>query len=210
MVYLRVIADQTSRSWSAATLISKAVPHGRFWAAVAGTLFGRLGRKAAVAGFGGQQSWTANLRWEDLPEALRIEAETYLGQRLAEVYAEKVAGLEAALNDPAIRTEAAGILRQLIDRVELLPSADGKTLDAVLHGDLATILMFCQAAGHNHNNKKAPELGAPGLMLSVVAGARSHLYRTRSYYPTGRGKQCSPSGRPYYLPIHGSGGEIPP
>ena len=87
--------------------------------------------------------------------------------RLGEVYAEKVAGLEQALNDPAIRTEAAGLLRELIERVALRPAADGKSLDAILHGDLAKILMFCEAAG---GMSKRPELESSGRLLSVVAG----------------------------------------
>ena len=39
--------------------------------------------------------------------------------------------LEAALNDPLIRDEAAEVLRVLIEKVGLLPRAEAKSLDAV-------------------------------------------------------------------------------
>ncbi len=98
-----------------------------------------------------------------------------LHPRLAEVYADKVARLEEALNDPAIKTEAAETLRGLIDRIELSPHEDGSGLDARLYGDLARILAFCEAA---EDKKELPGSGEPGSQLSVVAGARNHLYRT--------------------------------
>ncbi len=98
-----------------------------------------------------------------------------LHPRLAEVYANKVTRLGDALNDPAIKTEAAEILRGLIDRIELSPHEDGSGLDARLYGDLARILAFCEAA---EDKKELPGSGEPGSQLSVVAGARNHLYRT--------------------------------
>lgn len=60
-----------------------------------------------------------------------------LHPRLAEIYADKVKQLETSLNDPAIREEAADVLRSLIDRIELHPRPDGKGVDARLYGDLA-------------------------------------------------------------------------
>ncbi len=96
---------------------------------------------------------------------------------LAEVYADKVARLEEALNDPAIKTEAAEILRSLIDRIELVPPDDGPGgpgLEARLYGDLARILAFCEGAT---GKDKLPSSGEPGSQLSVVAGARYQLNR---------------------------------
>ena len=93
-----------------------------------------------------------------------------LHPRLAEVYAERVQQLETALNDPAIRDEAADVLRSLVDRIELHPRRDGKGVDASLHGDLAQILVFCDEA---HRTGKLPKAGASGSQLSVVAGARN-------------------------------------
>ncbi len=95
-----------------------------------------------------------------------------LHPRLADVYADKVARLEQALNDPAIKTEAAQILRGLIDRIELNPRRDGSGLDARLYGDLVRILEFCEAA---HDKKELPGSGDPGSQVSVVAGARNCL-----------------------------------
>ena len=112
---------------------------------------------------------------EDEQEALTRELAQSPGEhtlrlhpRLAEVYADKVARLEEALNDPTIKTEAAEILRSLIDRIELSPHEDGSGLDARLYGDLARILAFCEAA---EDKKELPGSGEPRSQLSVVAGA---------------------------------------
>ncbi len=86
-----------------------------------------------------------------------------------------MARLEEALNDPAIKTEAAEILRGLIERIDLVPRAGGPGLDACLYGDLARILAFCGAAD---DKKELPGSGEPGSQLSVVAGAGFDLYRT--------------------------------
>ena len=102
-----------------------------------------------------------------------------LRPRLAEIYAERVQQLETSLNNSAIREEAAEVLRSLIDRIELHPRGDGKGVDAELHGDLAEILAFCdESAGAG----KFPKTSVSGSQLSVVAGTRSHLYRTRLRY----------------------------
>ena len=71
------------------------------------------------------------------------------------------------------------MLRVLIDRIELLPRGDIKGVDAVLHGDLAEILAFC---GESGGVGKLPNTGVSGSPLSVVAGTRSPLYRTRFLY----------------------------
>src|SRR5262249_18492973 len=90
-----------------------------------------------------------------------------LHPRLAEVYAEKVQQLEAALNDPAVRREAGEALRSLIDHIELTPSSTGQGLDANLYGALAQILSLC---GEGDSIKKSPKAGTSGSQLSVVAG----------------------------------------
>jgi len=59
------------------------------------------------------------------------------------VYAQKVGQLDQALNDPAIRTEAAEVLRTLIDRIELRPEEKGQGIAATLYGHLAQILAIC-------------------------------------------------------------------
>lgn len=71
---------------------------------------------------------------------------------IAEIYAAKVANLEVALNDPAIRAEANELLRGLVERVELTPKPDGVGVDAILYGDLARIFAICAEA----DTKKTP------------------------------------------------------
>jgi hypothetical protein len=83
----------------------------------------------------------------------------------------QVVNHDASLNDPAIRQEAAEVLRSLIDRIELSPRKDGKGLGAVLHGDLAHILALCEAP---NGKQKLPEKHISGSLLSVVAGACNH------------------------------------
>ena len=91
-----------------------------------------------------------------------------LHPNLTAIYRDKVARLEDALNDDEIRAEAAEILRALIDRIELRPRKDDRGLDALLYGDLATILSFCEGGS---DNDELPGGGSPGSQLSVVAGA---------------------------------------
>jgi hypothetical protein len=102
----------------------------------------------------------------------------------AALYAAKVAELEVALNAPELRTEAAEILRGLIDRVVLTPDPEAPDgLRAELHGDLAMILSLAEAAAEDAGpeagsagkalrarNKKRPGTDVPGRELSVVAG----------------------------------------
>ena len=92
----------------------------------------------------------------------------HLHPGLSRVYAEKVAHLEEALSDPAIKHEAAEILRPLIDRVVLKPRKNDKGLDAELHGDLARILAFCEGV---EAKQMLPGADWPGSQVSVVAGA---------------------------------------
>ena len=91
---------------------------------------------------------------------------------LAEVYAEKVQQLETSLNDPAIRDESADVLRSLIDHIELHPRNGGESVDAILHGDLAEILAFCD---ESDRAGKLPKAAASGGQLSAVAGTRNRL-----------------------------------
>jgi DNA invertase Pin-like site-specific DNA recombinase len=107
----------------------------------------------------------------------------------AALYAARVAELEVALNAPELRTEAAEILRGLIDRVVLTPDPEAPDgLRAELHGDLAMILSLAEAAAEDAGsdaggagkalkarNKKRPGTDVPGRKLSVVAGTRNQL-----------------------------------
>lgn len=68
---------------------------------------------------------------------------------LPELYAQKVATLEAARTDPAIKVEAAEILRQMIDWIDLHPRTDAPGLDVFIYGYLAEVLTICRAIPHN-------------------------------------------------------------
>src|SRR5579875_3695602 len=98
----------------------------------------------------------------------------------AELYRQRVAELEAALNDPEVRTEAAEILQALIERVVLTPDDTAPDrLRAELNGDLAIILHAAagaepappaQGAVAGGGNGKLPGTGVLGSQLSLVAG----------------------------------------
>jgi DNA invertase Pin-like site-specific DNA recombinase len=90
---------------------------------------------------------------------------------LKDVYRRKVARLEEALNDDAIKAEAMEIIRGMIEKIVMVPVDDG--LNAELHGDLAEILAFCDRDG---SKCKHPRSSDPGCQLSVVAGARNRRY----------------------------------
>jgi hypothetical protein len=102
-----------------------------------------------------------------------------LHPNLAQVYRDKVADLETALEDPQIKDEAMEIIRSLIERITLTPREDG-TLEVLLYGERARILQFCEAG---QRNDQRPGRGGPGRGLSVVAGARNHLCRTLMPWP---------------------------
>jgi site-specific DNA recombinase len=90
-----------------------------------------------------------------------------LHTKLPELYRSKVERLAEALSAPGTVTEAAEILRGLIDRIVLTP--EGEVLRADLHGDLAVLARFAQA------KERRAESPDSALRLSVVAGARNHL-----------------------------------
>ncbi len=83
-------------------------------------------------------------------------------------YRDQVGALREALNDEERRVEAAGIIRKLIERIELTPVTESgqETLAINLHGHLAGILSLAAKA-------KAPldESGAEEICTKLVAGA---------------------------------------
>ena len=95
-----------------------------------------------------------------------------LHTNLPELYRNKIGRLAEALNAPETVTEAADVMRGLIDRIVLTPVADeaGRTsLSIDLHGHLAGILSLATKA-------KRP-LGESGLEVGytkLVAGTRNH------------------------------------
>ena len=104
------------------------------------------------------------------PEPVRLHP------NIAEHYVAKVSDLRNYLNEEDARMEAAQILRSLVDEIRLHP-IDGK-LQIELIGDLASLLGFAETKGAG--NKKPGSSGDPGRTKWLVAGARCHLYRTRT------------------------------
>jgi len=99
-----------------------------------------------------------------------------------ELYRTKIAELERSPNSPEIKTEAIAALRSMIETVALTPdtaAADG--LRAELRGDLATILSLAPGAEAVRASGQVSGTSVRGSLLSVVAGARSHLYRTQIF-----------------------------
>jgi len=94
-----------------------------------------------------------------------------LHPNLAELYRQKVTNLAEALNDEHTRLEAAECIRELIDEIRLVPE-NGK-LRVELYGELAALLNLA----NEHPGSKGT-----GVQITLVAGARNHLYRTRLYY----------------------------
>jgi hypothetical protein len=78
-------------------------------------------------------------------------------------------------------------LQTLIERIVLTPNENAPDKLAIeLHGDLATILNLASAAATplgksaGSADKQIPRSrSVPEGLLSVVAGAHNHLYRTR-------------------------------
>ena len=95
---------------------------------------------------------------------------------LAEVYRAKVVDLQAALADPASSTEAIEILRTLIERVIVRPTAE-KGFELELVGELAAMVEL----GLDSKKPASGEAGVLGLCRSsvkVVAGTRNHRQLT--------------------------------
>jgi site-specific DNA recombinase len=91
---------------------------------------------------------------------------------LARLYRDKVARLEEELADPEIAAEAKSVLRSLIKTIKVTPGPKRGEVALELHGELAAIL----AVGQAKKNEGGTALSQ--IQVSVVAGARSHLYRT--------------------------------
>ena len=90
-----------------------------------------------------------------------------LHPNMAELYRRKVSELEAALQDPALREEALGILRSLVQSVEIHPAKKG--FDVSFVGDIAQMIVVA------HPERKL-EVGRYKSSVKVVAEERSQLY----------------------------------
>ena len=92
-----------------------------------------------------------------------------LHPNLAAIYRAQVETLEAALRDPDHGREAFEIVRSLIEQVRIIPADGEVTIE--LKGELAGILVLAEGA-----KRCSGSLG--DTQIKMVAGARSHLYRT--------------------------------
>ena len=108
-------------------------------------------------------------RQDLLKEALAVvEApKPLIHPSMAEIYRQKVASLQVALNEPSIRDEAFDLVRSLIEAVILVPENGKLRID--IKGDLIGILDLCAGA----EKKKPGTVSSAGLseQLKMVAGA---------------------------------------
>jgi hypothetical protein len=96
----------------------------------------------------------------------------------AAVYAKKVGRLTEALNRPEERAEAAEALRALIEKIVLTPGPNRGEIDAMLYGELGTILNWIERQATGKTAKKnTPGAEPTGVSVSVVAGGRNRRYR---------------------------------
>ena len=99
-----------------------------------------------------------------------------LHPNLAEAYTRQVEQLQRALSHPEIRDEATQVLRGLIERVSIGRADKGLEIEIV--GEIAKMVEL----GIGSNAKQANLDEKLARSVKVVAGARSHLYRTRFHY----------------------------
>lgn len=100
-----------------------------------------------------------------------------LHPNLASVYRQKVAELTRVL-ETEDASEARDLVRSLVETIALVP-ADG-CLRIEVRGELATILQLADQARGNHHPVRGGSATGQALseQIKMVAGTRSHLYRT--------------------------------
>jgi site-specific DNA recombinase len=98
----------------------------------------------------------------DVAQGAASSAPPALHPNLAEVYRRKIVDLETALDDPAVRGEAALALRGLIDTVALHPGTKRGEVRAELHGELTALIALGSA--------KAKTRTSEDVRVSLVAG----------------------------------------
>ena len=91
---------------------------------------------------------------------------------VAGVCRRKVERLAEALRHPEERDEAPGATRDLIERITLSPGPKRGQTDAVLYGDLGTIIEWTAAKDRKGNRARKNKTDTPvsGMSVSVVAG----------------------------------------
>ena len=98
-----------------------------------------------------------------------------LHPNLADLYRRKIIELKQILDDEATRPRAFDIIRSLIGHIEVHPTQTRGHCDVVVVGALAQFLAFAQQKATAGSSR------TDGTSL-MVAGTRSHLYRTRLHY----------------------------
>ncbi len=99
-----------------------------------------------------------------------VEDPITLHPGLADIYARKVANLAEALNAEDTRSEAADILRVLIDKLILTPDTDAPNGHKIeLFGELGAILSLCNNG--MGANAKTRSVSAGYGQVTMVAGA---------------------------------------
>ena len=111
-------------------------------------------------------------QFEKVLSNLDVEHSIEAHPNMAELYSRKVNALQTLLTDNTTRPEAMEIIRSMIDRIEVHDSGRRGDPDVMLVGALASIVDY------THKNQTAASRGDGGRVL-MVAGARSHLYRTK-------------------------------
>jgi hypothetical protein len=96
-----------------------------------------------------------------------------LHPKLAEIYRRKVETLHEALAEPQTRDEALGILRGLVERIEVHPIEGGFEIELI--GEIARMV---ELSLDPNGMKKAALDERTACSVKVVAGARSLPFRT--------------------------------
>jgi hypothetical protein len=99
------------------------------------------------------------------------EPKVYLAPNMAEIYRQRVEGLQQALAAGGEQDQACEAIRDLIDKVVLTPVEGVLRVD--LHGEATAILQLSAAC-----KKGRLQLGEGGEQLVMVAGARFVQART--------------------------------
>ena len=107
-----------------------------------------------------------------MPQSLKIEskleetpvATPRLHPNLPAIYQDKITGLIDALNTPNTITLPNEPIRQLIEKVRLVP--EGNTLNIELFGELAALISLGIGPNDQH-----PLADAEGVQVTLVAGA---------------------------------------
>lgn len=98
----------------------------------------------------------------------REEAVTVIPMNnIGQVYRTKIRQLTDGLNDPAIRLQAIGTIRSLIDHIKVTPTSTG--FEVELHGELGAVLDMVDG------NERRPVGLTTGRSVSVVAGGHPTL-----------------------------------